>query len=73
MGFRKTHLQRQKKHLCNSLLFFAVPLDGVQDIARYTIPFALGEKQSDHQPQLIKILWQTNGLEKSYIQILQGY
>jgi hypothetical protein len=38
--------------------------DGVQDIARYTIPFALGKKPSDHQPQLIEILWQTKGLEK---------
>jgi hypothetical protein len=28
------------------------------------IPFALGKKQSDHQPQLIKILRQTKGLEK---------
>jgi hypothetical protein len=41
-----------------------VPPDGVRDIARYTIPFALGKKQSDHQPQLINILWQTKGLEK---------
>jgi hypothetical protein len=41
-----------------------VPPDGVQDIARYTIPFALGKKRSDHQPQLIKILRQTKGLEK---------
>jgi hypothetical protein len=43
---------------------YAVPPDGVQDIAKYTIPFALSKKQSDHQPQFIKILRQTKRLEK---------
>ncbi len=38
--------------------------DGVQDIARYTLPFALGTKQKDHHPQLIKILRQTKELQK---------
>ncbi len=41
-----------------------MPPDGVRDISRYTIPFALEKKQSDHQPQLVKILQQTKGLEK---------
>jgi hypothetical protein len=41
-----------------------MPPDGVQDIDRYTFPFALGTKQKDHHPQLIKILWQTKELQK---------
>ncbi len=41
-----------------------MPLDGVLEFARYTIPFAIGKKESDHQPQLIEILRQTMGLEK---------
>jgi hypothetical protein len=55
------------------LTVYAVPTDGVQDIARKTIPFALGKKQSDHQPQLIKKFTADKGIGKSYIQILQGY
>jgi hypothetical protein len=62
-GFQKTHLKKQKKTSLQLFTVYAVPPDGVQDIARYTIPFAFGKK-SDHQPQLIKILRQTKGLEK---------
>ncbi len=43
---------------------YAVPPDGVRNIARYTISHEIGRKQSDHQPQLIEILWQTKGSEK---------
>ncbi len=70
-GFQKNTLVKRKKTSLQLFTVYAVPPDGVQDIARYTTPFALGKKQSDHQPQLIKILRQTKGLEKSYIQILQ--
>jgi hypothetical protein len=55
---------KTKKTSLQLFTVYAVPPDDVQDIAIYTIPFALGKKQSDHQPQLIKILWQTKGLEK---------
>ncbi len=72
-GFQKNTLVKMKTTSLQLFTVYAVPPDGVRDIARYTIPFALGKKQSDHQPQLIKILQQTKGLEKSYIQILQGY
>ena len=63
-GFQKNSLVKTKKTSLQLFTVYAVPPDGVQDIARYTIPFALGKKQSDHQSQLIKILWQTKGLEK---------
>ncbi len=64
-GFQKKHTSEDKKTSLQLFTVYTVPPDdGVQDIARYTIPFALGKKQSDHQPQLIEILWQTKGLEK---------
>jgi hypothetical protein len=44
-------------------IVYAVPPNGVQGIARYTLPFALGTKQKDHHPQLIEILWQTKELQ----------
>ncbi len=47
-----------------TLFFYAVPPDGVQDIARYTFPCTLGTKQKDHHPQLIEILRQTKELQK---------
>ncbi len=54
---------KDKKTSLQLFTVYAVPPDGVWDIARYTIPFALGKK-SDHQPQRIEILRQTKGLEK---------
>ncbi len=63
-GFQKNTLVKTKKTSLQLFTVYAVLPDGVQDITIYTIPFALGKKQSDHQPQLIKILWQTKGLEK---------
>ena len=60
----KHTLVRTKKTSLQLFTVYAVPPGGVWDIAKYTIPFTLGKKQSDHQPQLIKILWQTKGLEK---------
>jgi hypothetical protein len=53
MGFRKTHLGR-RKNIFATFTVYAVPPDGVRDIARYTIPFALRKKQSDHQTPLIE-------------------
>ncbi len=58
------HTCKDKKTSLQLFTVYAAPPDGVRVIARYTIPFALGKKQSDHQPQLIKILWQTKRLEK---------
>jgi hypothetical protein len=58
------HTCRDKKTSLQLFTVYAVPPDGVQDIASYTIPFALDKKQSDCQPQLIEILRQTKGLEK---------
>ncbi len=63
-GFQKNTLVKTKKTSLQLFTVCAVPPDGVQNIARYTIPFAFRKKQSNHQPQLIKILWQTKGLEK---------
>jgi hypothetical protein len=36
-------------------IVYILPPDGIQDIARYTIPFTQGIKQKDHQRQLIEI------------------
>jgi hypothetical protein len=58
------HTSEDKKTLLQLFVVYAVPSDGVRDIARYTLPFALGTKQRDHHPQLIKILWQTKELQK---------
>ncbi len=63
-GFQKNTLVKTKNHLCNFFIVYVVTPDGVQDIARYTIPFSLGIKQKDHQRQLIEILQQTKDLEK---------
>ncbi len=46
------------------IIDYAVPPDGVRDIARYTLPFSLVTKQMVHYPQLNKILWQTKELQK---------
>jgi hypothetical protein len=53
------HACEDTKILLQLFIVYAVPLDGVQDIARYILLFALETKQKDHQPQLIEILWQT--------------
>jgi hypothetical protein len=53
-----------KENMIATLFFYAVPPDGVQDIARYTFPCTLGTKQKDHHPQLIEILRQTKELQK---------
>jgi hypothetical protein len=45
-------------------IVYALSPDGVRDIARCTIPFALGIKQKDHQQQLIEISQQTKDLKK---------
>jgi hypothetical protein len=58
------HTCKDEKTSLQLFTVYAVPLDGVQDISGYTFPFALGKKQSDHQPQLIKILRQTKRLEQ---------
>ena len=63
-GFQKNTLLKTKR---SSLQFFtvtALPPDGVRDIARYTLPFALGKKQKNHHSLLIEVLEQTKGLEK---------
>ncbi len=69
-GFQKNALVKTKKTLLQLFIVYTVPPDGVQDIARYTLSFALGTKQKDHHPQLIEILWQTKELQKCYLQIL---
>jgi hypothetical protein len=63
-GFQKNTLVKTKKTSLQLFTVYAVPPDGERDIARYTIPFALGKKRRDHQPQLIEILRQTKELEK---------
>jgi hypothetical protein len=63
-GFQKKHTCKDQKTSLKLFTVYAVPPDGVQDMARYTFPFALGTKQSDQQSQLIEILRQTKRLEK---------
>ncbi len=58
------HTCEDKKTLLQLFIVYAVPPDGVQDIARYTLPFALGTKQKDHHPQLIEILRQIKEIQK---------
>jgi hypothetical protein len=55
---------KTKKTSLQLFIVYAVLPDGVRDIARYTFPFALGTKQTNHHPQLTKILWQTKELQK---------
>ena len=45
-------------------IIYTVPPDGTRDIARYTVPFALGKKQRQHRGLLNEILRQTKALEK---------
>ncbi len=62
-GFQKNSLVKTKKHLCNSLLFMLChPM--VYKTLQDTLFLLHSVKKSDHQPQLIEILWQTKGLEK---------
>ncbi len=63
MGFRRKHMWREK-NIVQLFIVYAVPPDGVWDIARYTLPFTLRTKQKNHYPQLIEILWQTKELQK---------
>jgi hypothetical protein len=63
-GFQKNTLVKTKKTSMQLFIIYILPPDGVRDIARYTIPFALGIKQKDHQRQLIEILKQTKDLER---------
>jgi hypothetical protein len=42
---------------------YVVPPDGTRDIAKYTIPFALGKKPKQHHHLLNEILRQTTELE----------
>jgi hypothetical protein len=41
---------------------YVVPPDGTHNIARYTFPFALGQKQKQHRELLNEILRQTKAL-----------
>jgi hypothetical protein len=61
-GFQKNTLVK-KKNLCNFLLFMLAHLM-VYKMLQGTL-FFLHLEKSDHQPQLIEILWQTKGLEKN--------
>jgi hypothetical protein len=45
-------------------IMYAIPPDGTRNIARYTIPLALGNKQRNHRAILNEILRQTKALEK---------
>ncbi len=50
----KHTLVRTKKTSLQLFTVYAVPPDGVQDIARYTIPFALGKNKVITNPNLLK-------------------
>ncbi len=71
MGFKRTHLWRQKT-LLQLFIVYAVPVDGIWDIARYTLPFALGTKQKNHIPNWSKSYGRQRNYKK-YLQILQGF
>jgi hypothetical protein len=58
------HTWEDKKTLLQLFIVYAVPPDGIQGKARYTLPFTLGTKPKDHHPQLIQILQQTNELQR---------
>ena len=57
---KKAKLKQPQKQKGNKLL---TP-DDTRDIARYTVPFALGKKQRQHLGLLNEILHQTKSLEK---------
>ncbi len=63
-GFQKDTLVKMKKYICNFLLFMLCCLMVYETLQDTLFPLDLEKKQSDHQPQLIKILLQTKGLEK---------
>jgi hypothetical protein len=48
-GFQKNTLVKTKKTSMQIFIVYILPPDGIQDIARYAILFALGIKQKDHQ------------------------
>ncbi len=56
-------LVKTKKTSLQLFIVDVVPPDGVRDIAKNTFPFALGEKQKDHQVLFLEILRQTKELE----------
>ena len=53
-GFQKNTLVKTKKTSLQLFTVYAVPPDGVQDFARYTIPFTLGKKKVITDPNLLK-------------------
>ena len=63
-GFQKNSLVKRKASSLQLFTLYFVPPDGTRDIAKYTVPFALGQKQKNHQALLNLILKQTAELQK---------
>lgn len=63
-GFQKNTLVKRKTTSLQLFTIYFVPPDGTRDIAKYTVPFALGQKQKNHRPQLNLLLQQTAELQR---------
>ena len=63
-GFQKNTLVKRKATSLQLFTIYFVPPDGTRDIAKYTVPFALGQKQKQHQSLLNLVLKQTAELQK---------
>ena len=63
-GFQKNALVKRKASSLQLFTLYFVPPDGTRDIAKYTVPFALGQKQKNHQALLNLVLKQTAELQK---------
>lgn len=63
-GFQKNTLVKRKATSLQLFTIYFVPPDGTRNIAKYTVPFALGQKQKQHQSLLNLVLKQTAELQK---------
>ena len=63
-GFQKNTLVNKKTTSLQMFIMYAIPPDGTRNIARYTIPLALGKKHRHHRTILNEILHQTKSVER---------
>ena len=63
-GFQKNATVQTKETSMQLFTVYIVPPDNERDIEKYTIPYALGVKQKEHQKVLISLLKETSHLEK---------
>lgn len=75
-GFQKNTLVKKKSTSLQLFTIYFVPPDGTRDIAKYTFPFALGQKQQQHQSILNLVLQQAAALKQvrsRYCGILKAF